>query len=192
MLRPLYDAVLRLAGGKQAPAWLGLVSFAESSVFPIPPDVMLAPMVFARPERAYLYAAIATAASVLGGVLGYSIGYFLQDIGMAIISFFGHASDVDTFRHWYDKWGVWVILGKGLTPLPYKIVTITSGFLQFNFALFMAASVVTRGGRFFIVAALIKKFGPGIQPVIERNLTVFTIAFLTLLIGGVLALKFLA
>jgi membrane protein YqaA with SNARE-associated domain len=192
MLRPLYDKVLQLAGGPHAAPWLAVVSFAESSVFPIPPDAMLAPMVFARPERAFRYAAICTIASVLGGALGYVIGYFLQPIGLAIVGFFGHAGDVDKFRHWYDQWGVFVILGKGLTPLPYKIVTITSGFLKFNFGLFMLASVVTRGARFFVVAALIKKFGPQVQPVIERHLAIFTVGFLVLLIGGVLALKFLA
>ena len=192
MLRPLYDAVLRLAGSRQAPAWLAVVSFAESSVFPIPPDVMLAPMVFAKPQKAFVYAGICTAASVIGGLLGYSIGMFLQPVGHAILNFFGHGNDIETFRHWYDKWGVWVILGKGLTPLPYKIVTIVTGFLQFNFGLFMLASAVTRGARFFVVAALIKRFGPSVQPVIERHLTIFFLAFLALLVGGVLALKFLA
>jgi membrane protein YqaA with SNARE-associated domain len=192
MLRPLYDTMLRLAGGRYAAPWLGVVSFAEASVFPIPPDVMLAPMVFARPDRAYYYATVCTLASVIGGALGYAIGFFLQPIGLAIVNFFGHAGDIETFRHWYDRWGVFVILGKGLTPLPYKIVTIVTGFLQFNFGLFMLASVVTRGARFFVVAALIKRFGPSVQPVIERHLTIFFLAFLTLLIGGVLALKFLA
>jgi membrane protein YqaA with SNARE-associated domain len=192
MLRPLYDAVLRLAGGRQAPWWLAVVSFAESSFFPIPPDVMLAPMVFAKPQKAFVYAGIATIASVLGGLLGYSIGMFLQPVGHAILDFFGHGNDIETFRHWYDKWGVWVILGKGLTPLPFKIVTITSGFLKFNLALFFAASVITRGARFFIVAALIKQFGPQVQPVIERYLGWFTLAFVVLLVGGILALKFLA
>jgi membrane protein YqaA with SNARE-associated domain len=192
MLRPLYDRVLALAGGNNAAPWLAAVSFAESSVFPIPPDAMLAPMVFARPERAFLYAGICTVASVLGGALGYAIGYFLTGIGLSIVGFFGHAGDVEKFRLWYDHWGVWVILGKGLTPLPYKIVTITSGFLHFNFLMFMAASLVTRGARFFVVAALIKKFGPQVQPVIERHLAVFTVGFLVLVVGGILALKFLA
>ena len=139
MLRPLYDAVLKLAASRQAPAWLAVVSFAESSVFPIPPDVMLAPMVFARPQRAFVYAGVCTIASVIGGMVGYAIGMFLTDIGQAILNFFGHGGDIETFRHWYDRWGVWVILGKGLTPLPLKIVTITSGFLHFNFLLFVAA-----------------------------------------------------
>lgn len=192
MLRPLYDAVLKLAGSRQAPAWLAVISFAESSFFPVPPDIMLMPMVFAKPERAYVYAGICTVASVLGGVLGYSIGMFLQPVGHAILDFFGHGNDIETFRDWYGHWGMLVILGKGLTPLPYKIVTITSGFLQFNFGLFMLASAITRGGRFFIVAALIKKFGPQIQPVIEKRLTLIAVAFLVLLVGGILALKFLA
>lgn len=192
MLRRLYDSVLRLAGGRYATPWLAAVSFAESSFFPIPPDVMLAPMAFARPERAYYYAAVCTIASVLGGVLGYAIGYFLQPVGLAIINFFGKAEDMDVLKVWFDQYGAWVILAKGLTPLPYKIVTITCGFLQYNFGWFLLASAVTRGGRFFIVAALIKRFGPTIQPVIEKRLTLFTTAFLVLIVGGIVALKFLA
>lgn len=191
MLRRLYDFVMRLAAGRNATPWLAVVSFTESSVFPIPPDVMLAPMVFARPERAYFYATVCTVASVAGGILGYAIGYFLTPLGEAILVYTGNPDGLDKMKTWYDQYGVWVILGKGLTPIPFKLVTITSGVLHYAFVPFIIASVVTRAGRFFIVAALIKRFGPAIQPVIEKRLTLFTVLFLVLLIGGFVALNFL-
>ena len=191
MLRKLYDWVLRLAAGKHATTSLAVVSFAESSVFPVPPDVMLAPMVFAKPEKAYFYAAVCSIASVLGGILGYAIGYFLTPVGKAILSVTGNEGGLEEMMHWYDQWGVWVILGKGLTPIPFKLVTIASGVLQYAFVPFLIACVVTRSARFFVVAALIKKFGPQIQPVIEKRLALFTVLFLVALVGGVLALKFL-
>jgi membrane protein YqaA with SNARE-associated domain len=192
MLRPLYDAVLKLAGGRQAPWWLAVIAFAESSFFPIPPDVMLAPMVFAKPQRAFIYAGICSIASVFGGMFGYAIGYFLTPIGKLLLRLTGHADGLNQMMAWYDKYGVWVILFKGLTPIPFKLVTITSGVLHYAFLPFVIACVVTRAGRFFIVAGLIKKFGPQVQPVIERYLVWFAVAFIVLLVGGVVALKFLA
>lgn len=191
MLRKLYDQVLRLAAGRHATASLAAVSFAESSFFPVPPDVMLAPMVFAKPEKAYFYATVCTVASVLGGILGYAIGYFLTPVGEAILRFTGHADGMPQMQAWYDQYGVWVILAKGLTPIPFKLVTIASGVLHYAFLPFVIACVATRAARFFIVAALIKKFGPQIQPVIEKRLALFTVLFVVLLVGGVLALKFL-
>ena len=191
MLRRLYDFVMRLAAGRNATPWLAAVSFAESSIFPIPPDVMLAPMVFARPERAWFYATVCTVASVLGGIAGYLIGYVLTPVGEAILRYTGHPEGLAQMMTWYDQYGVWVILGKGLTPIPFKLVTITSGVLHYAFAPFIIASVVTRAGRFFIVAALIKKFGPAIQPVIEKRLTLFTVLFLVALVGGFLVLNLL-
>ena len=173
MLRRLYDWVMGLAASRHAPSALFAVSFAESSFFPVPPDVMLAPMVLARPEKAWRYATICTLASVLGGALGYAIGYFLQDFAMWLMSLSGHAKGLDQFRCWYNEWGVWVILIKGLTPIPYKLVTIASGLAQFAFPVFIAASVVTRGARFFLVAAVVKKFGPAMLPVVERRLALF-------------------
>jgi len=191
MLRKLYDHVLRLAGGRHATASLAAVSFAESSFFPVPPDVMLAPMVFAKPEKAYFYAFVCSAASVLGAIAGYAIGYFLTPVGEFILRLTGHADGMPQMMEWYDKFGVWVILGKGLTPIPFKLVTIASGVLHYAFVPFLIACVVTRAARFFIVAALIKRFGPAIQPVIEKRLALFTVIFLVLLVGGVLALKLL-
>jgi membrane protein YqaA with SNARE-associated domain len=192
MLRKLYDAVLRLAGSRHAVPALAVISFVESSVFPIPPDVMLMPMVVARPERAFFYATVCTVGSVLGGILGYAIGYYLAPVGQAILAFWGNADGLEQMRQWYDHWGAWVILAKGLTPIPFKLVTIASGALHYAFGPFLICCVVTRGARFFIEAALIKKFGPAIMPVVEKRLTLFFVAFVVLLVGGFVALKVLA
>jgi membrane protein YqaA with SNARE-associated domain len=191
MLRRLYDWVMSLAGARHAPAALFVVSFAESSFFPVPPDVMLAPMALKRPDKAWTYALICTLASVLGGVLGYFIGYGLQDVGRWIMSATGHAGGLDEFQCWYGKYGVWVILAKGLTPIPYKLVTIASGLAKFNFAMFVAASVATRGARFFIVAGVVKKFGPAMLPVIERRLAWFAAGLFVLLAAGLAAGHFI-
>jgi len=191
MLRRLYDWVMGLAASRHAPSALFAVSFAESSFFPVPPDVMLAPMVLARPEKAWRYAALCTLASVLGGCLGYAIGYFLQDAALWLMSLSGHAGGLDQFKCWYAEWGVWVILIKGLTPIPYKLVTIASGLAQFAFPVFIAASVVTRGARFFLVAAVVKKFGPAMLPVIERRLALFAGLAVALVVIGLVASHFL-
>ncbi len=191
MLRKLYDWVMGLAGSKHAPTALFAVSFAESSFFPIPPDVMLAPMVLKRPEKAWFYAGICTLASVLGGMLGYAIGYFLQDFGQWLMALSGHAGGLKEFQCWYDRYGVWVILAKGLTPIPYKLVTIASRLAQFSFPMFIAASVATRGARFFLVAAVVKKFGPAMLPVIERRLALFAGLAIALAVAGLVASHYL-
>lgn len=191
MLRRLYDAVLRLAASRHASLALFAVSFAESSVFPVPPDVMLAPMVFARPEKAYFYAAVCTVASVLGGLLGYAIGYWLEPVGLAILNVMGKADGLPQYEAWVAQYGTWVVLAKGLTPIPFKLVTIASGFGKMALGPFIIACIVTRGARFFIVAALIKKFGPQIQPVIEKRLALFTVILVAVIVAGFVALKFL-
>lgn len=191
MLRRAYDWVMNLAGSRHAPAALALVSFAESSVFPVPPDVMLAPMVLARPQRAFVYAAICTAASVLGGLLGYWIGLHLQGLGLLILKLFGHPQGQQEFQHWFDRWGVWVILIKGATPIPYKLVTITAGFARFSLFTFVWASIVTRGIRFFSVAAILKYFGPAMLAEFERRMRIYVFAFAGLLVVGAVALKVL-
>jgi len=191
MLRKLYDWVFAQARSRHATKALAVISFAESSVFPIPPDVMLAPMILARPERAYFYAGVCTAASVLGGILGYVIGYFLTDVGMAILRVVGHAEGLAEFRRWFDQWGLWVILIKGLTPIPYKLVTIASGMAAFSFPVFLGASVVTRGGRFFLEAWILKTWGPAVLAQVEKRLALWTVIGLVVLIGGVMALKVL-
>lgn len=192
MLRRLYDWVMGLAASRHAPSALFAVSFAESSFFPVPPDVMLAPMVLARPDKAWRYAALCTLASVLGGCLGYAIGYYLQDAALWLMSLTGHAGGLAEFQCWYAEWGVWVILIKGLTPIPYKLVTIASGLAQFAFPVFIAASVVTRGARFFLVAAVVKKFGPAMLPVIERRLALFAGLAVALVVIGLVASHYLS
>nr|WP_222934266.1 YqaA family protein [Caulobacter sp. 17J80-11] len=179
------------AKSRHAPKALAAVSFAESSFFPIPPDVMLAPMILARPEKAYRYALICTIASVLGGCLGYAIGYFLEPVGIWLLSLLGHAEGVDQFRHWYAQWGLLVILVKGLTPFPYKVVTIASGLAAFNFPVFVAASVVTRGARFFLAAFILKRFGPQILEVVERRLALVAVIVIALVVVGVLLVRLL-
>jgi membrane protein YqaA with SNARE-associated domain len=175
MLRRLYQKVLALAGSRRAPWALAVVSFAESSFFPIPPDVMLAPMVLARRDRAFVYAAICTAASVAGGMLGYAIGFFLEPLGLALLRLMGHAEGRDAFQAWFSQWGLAVILIKGLTPVPYKLVTIASGLAHFSFFTFVWASVVTRGARFFLTAAILKFYGPALLAEFERRMTFYVL-----------------
>jgi membrane protein YqaA with SNARE-associated domain len=190
-MHQLYRLVMSLAGSPKAQWWLAAISFAESSFFPIPPDVVLAPMVLARPEKGYSYAAICTIASVLGGILGYAIGYFLSDLGEWLLTLMGHAGGLETFREWYAEWGVWVILIKGATPIPYKLVTIASGLAAFNFPMFVAASIVTRGFRFFLVAFILKQYGPSILAVVERRLYATTAVVVSLVVVGFVALRYL-
>jgi membrane protein YqaA with SNARE-associated domain len=168
------------------------VSFAESSAFPVPPDAMLIPMVLADRSRAWYYAFLATVASVLGGIVGYGIGYFLYEtLGVWLINAYGLASQFEAYRAAYNEWGLWIILIKGLTPIPYKLVTIASGAAAFNIWVFVAASIVTRGARFFMVAALLYWFGEPIRELIERRLTILTTAFVVMLVGGFVVIRYL-
>jgi membrane protein YqaA with SNARE-associated domain len=185
MFRGLYDWTLRLAGHRHAIRSMAGISFAESSFFPIPPDVMLVPMILARRDQAYLIAAVCTVSSVAGGALGYAIGYFLYDtLGQWLMNFYGMSDGIEQFRAWYDQWGAAIILVKGLTPIPFKLVTIASGFAAFNFPLFLFTALITRGARFFVIAALLKRFGEPIQDFIERRLTLVGILFLVALAAG--------
>jgi len=171
MLRRIYDWCIDAAHKPYALWIMAAVAFAESSFFPVPPDVMLIPMALARPSRAWLYATVCTAASVLGGVLGYAIGALLYDsLGQWLISLYGLGDKVEAFRAGYAEYGAWIILLKGLTPIPYKLVTITSGFANFNIWLFIVLSVIARGGRFFVVAILLNRYGEWIRVRIERHL----------------------
>ncbi len=192
MIRPLYDWTMRLAAGRNALPALGAVSFAESSFFPIPPDAMIIPMVLARPDRAWSIALVATAASVIGGMVGDAIGFYLFNlIGERLIELYGYQDKFEAFRQAYAHWGLWIILIKGLTPIPYKLVTIASGAAEFNFPLFVAASIATRGARFFLVAALLRAFGPPIRDFIERRLTLVTTLFVAGIVGGFLIIRYL-
>lgn len=191
MLRKLYDWVFSLARHRHATRSLAVVSFAESSFFPIPPDVMLAPMVLARPDRAYVYATVCTVASVLGGLLGYAIGYFLEPVGMWLLTLLGKADTFEASKALFQEHGAWVILIKGLTPIPFKLITIAAGIFSFSLPLFIALSVITRGARFFLVAFVLRRWGPPMLEVVEKRLALFTVLFLILLVGAIVALRFL-
>lgn len=192
MMRKMYDWMMRKAASDNAPEALGIIAFIESSFFPIPPDVMLIPMVLARRERAFWYATIATATSVLGGMLGYAIGYYLLDtVGKPILAFYGKEGALETFNAFWREWGVPAVILKGMTPIPYKVVTIAAGAGQMNFLAFIGASIVARAMRFYLVAGLLYFFGDPIRAFIEKRLTLVTTLGLVLLVGGFAALKFL-
>jgi len=185
MLRRIYDWCIEAAHKPYAMWIMAAVAFAESSFFPVPPDVMLIPMSLARPARAWLYATVCTAASVLGGILGYAIGALLYDsLGQWLISLYGLGDKVETFRAGYAEYGAWIILLKGLTPIPYKLVTITSGFANFNIWLFVILSVIARGGRFFFVAILLNRYGEWIRVRIERHLGLWVSLGAGVLVAG--------
>ena len=191
VFRPLYDWTLRLAGHRRALPALAGISFIESSVFPIPPDVMLVPMVLARPERAWLIALVCTVASVAGGLAGYAIGYFLYEaVGIPILEFYGYLGKFTEFQHSYNEWGWWIVFGAGLTPFPFKVITIASGVTALDPVVFTLAALVSRGARFFIVAALLWRFGPAIRELIERRFALLTVVFFVLLIGGFVSLRY--
>jgi membrane protein YqaA with SNARE-associated domain len=191
MLRRFYDWMIALAESPKATWALGAVSFAESSFFPFPPDIMLVPMSVARPDKALFYAGVCTVTSVLGGILGYAIGALLYDsVGHWIVETFAGAKGIESFRAFYAEWGAWMIIAKGLTPIPYKIVTILSGFSGYNFFWFVVLSTITRGARFFILAGILNYFGEPIRVFIEKHLTVVAIAFALFLAGGVLATRY--
>jgi membrane protein YqaA with SNARE-associated domain len=185
MFRGLYNWTLRLARHRHAIPAMAAISFAESSFFPIPPDVMLVPMVLARRAQAYLIAAVCTASSVAGGLFGYAIGYFLYDsIGVWLVDLYGMHDAAAEYRLWYADYGAWVILIKGLTPIPFKLVTIASGLAHFNIGLFVLLAAITRGVRFFIIAALLKRYGEPIERFIDERLTLLSWGFLGLLVCG--------
>ncbi|HVY52789.1 cytochrome b561 [Hypericibacter adhaerens] len=191
MLRRLYDWTMGLASRPNALTALGAVSFAESSFFPIPPDAMIIPMVLARPDRAWRIALVATVTSVLGGILGYAIGYYLfETLGQSLIKLYGYQDKFEAFKQAYAQWGLWIILIKGLTPIPYKIVTIASGAASFDFPVFVMASIATRGLRFFIVAALLRRFGEPIRDFVERRLTLVATLFLLAVVGGFVIIRY--
>lgn len=192
MLRKLYDWIIAYSAKPSAPWALALVSFAESSVFPVPPDVLQVPMTLARPDKAWRYALIATIASVLGGLVGYAIGALLyESVGKFLIDLYGYGSKVDQFRAAYAQYGHWVILLKGLTPIPYKLVTITSGFAEYNLFWFVVLSIITRGARFFLLAALLHHFGAAAREFIERRLGLVTLGLLAVVVLGLVAAVYL-
>jgi membrane protein YqaA with SNARE-associated domain len=192
MLARLYARVMALAASPNAAWWLALIAFAESSFFPIPPDALLLPMALAKPRSAWRFASICTAASVAGGALGYLIGFAVFDqVARPILDLYGYGAAFEAFQAKFQEYGLWIILIKGMTPIPYKIVTIAAGAARFDFPMFMAASVLTRGIRFFLVATLLHFFGDAVRDFVERRLTLVTSALAVGILGGFLALKFL-
>ena len=185
MLRSLYDRTMSLADHPHALWWLALVAFVESSVFPIPPDVLMIPMIIARPDRAWLIATVALVASVLGGILGYLIGAFAYDtLGAPILMALGKEDAMAEFSTVFNDYGFWAVLTAGVTPFPYKVITIMSGFTAMPFMTFFITSILARGLRFFIVAALLWKFGEPVRDFIEKRLGLVFVVFVVLLVGG--------
>lgn len=192
MIRRLYDWTLDLASRPNAIWLLALVAFIESSFFPIPPDVMLLPMILAAPDQAWRYAGIATIASVLGGFAGYAIGLFLFDIiGQPLLNFYGYTENFAEFQGLYSEWGAWIVFGAGITPFPFKVITIASGVVALDPVVFGVAAVLARGLRFYLEAALLWKFGPPIRTIVEKRLGLFATLGFILLIGGFAAIKWI-
>ena len=185
MLQKTYDWTLRLSSHRHALAALALISFLESSVFPIPPDVLIIPMILANRHAAWRIAAVATVASLLGGMFRYGIGHFLfQQLGQPILEFYGAMDQFAAFQDMYRDWGAWIVGGAGLTPFPYKVITITSGVMALDPWLFALVSTLARGLRFFAAAALLWYFGPTIRRFVEHNLKFLATLFLALLLGS--------
>ncbi len=192
MLRRLYDWTLSLASHRHATIALAIIAFAESSFFPIPPDILLIPMILAARNKAWRYATICMVASVLGGLAGYAIGHFLfESIGKPVLAFYGYASKFDTFRDYYNEWGAWAVFIAGITPFPYKVITILSGVTALDPVIFSISSILARGIRFFLIAGLIWQFGPPIRDFIERRLGLVFTVFIVGLVGGFVAIKYL-
>ena len=192
MIRALYDWTLGLAQSRHAIWALGFVAFIESSVFPIPPDILMIPMIIAAPRRAFWIAFVATVSSVAGGAFGYYIGaVFFESIGLPVLEFYGKTASFGTFQDRYNEFGAWAVLIAGVTPFPYKVITILSGATGLSFPVFMIASFIARALRFFLIAALLYKFGAPIRDFIERRLgLMFTLA-VVLLIAGFAAVRYL-
>ena len=185
MLRRLYEWALSFAEKPYGVWVMAAISFADSSFLPLVPDVLLAPMVLGKPSRAYYYAAVCTLASVAGAVLGYAIGSLLWDtLGQWLIKFYHLETKMEDFRRLYAEWGSAVILLKGFTPIPYKLVTIVSGFAGYNFLAFMVLSLITRGARFFALSWLLVRYGDHVRGVLDRHLAVIVSVFAVILVGG--------
>src|SRR5215813_7408934 len=192
MLDYLYSRALALAASRNAMWVMAAISFAESSFFPIPPDILLIPMILVQPRRAWLIAAVCTTASVLGGFVGYAIGYFLFDaIGRPVLEFYHAMDKYEALKAGFAQWGGWIIILKGLTPIPFKLVTIASGVAKFNLVAFALTSLVSRSLRFFLLAALLWRFGEPVRDFIERRLMLVTSAVAAALVGGFLVLRYL-
>lgn len=191
MLQGLYQRTMDLAARKNAMWVLAGVSFIESSIFPIPPDVLLIPMVLANRARAWVIAAVCTVSSVFGGLAGYAIGFFLfEAVGRPVLELYGMMERFAEFQAMYNEWGAWIVFGAGLTPFPYKVITIASGVTQLDLATFLVASVLSRGIRFYVEAGLLYWFGPPVRAFIEARLALVTTLSFALLLGGFVLVRF--
>lgn len=190
IIRKTYDLMLKWSASPNAMFWLFLVAFAESSFFPIPPDIMLIPMILATPTKAWKIAGVATLASLSGGYFGYAIGVFAFDmIAEPILNFYHALDKFHTFENYYHQYGAWIVFGAGITPFPYKIITIASGVVHLDLIVFTIASILARGMRFFVVAWLLKKYGEPMKYFIDKHLGKLSVLFLILLIAGFAAVK---
>tara|TARA_B100000029_G_scaffold410983_1_gene413139 strand:+ start:303 stop:887 length:585 start_codon:yes stop_codon:yes gene_type:complete len=190
IFRKLYNWTLDKAGHKNASWFLTIVSFAESSFFPIPPDVLLIPMILANRLRAWFYALICTLSSVFGGIIGYLIGYlFYSNIGSLIVDLYGLSDSFGNFENYYNQWGIWIILGAGFTPFPFKFITIASGVFSLNIFLFVIVAIVARGLRFYLIAYLLFVFGEKIKNLIDKYFNLLVSLFFILLISSIFFLK---
>ena len=191
-LKRLYNWTLDKANHKNAKWYLSLISFAESSFFPIPPDLLLIPMALASKTKAIFYAFICTFSSVLGGILGYAIGYyFYNNLGIYIVEFYHLENSFSIFEDYYKEFGILIVLGAGITPFPYKFITIASGVFGLNIFLFIIISIVGRGLRFYLIAILLYFFGEKIKLIIDKYFNILTVVFFILLVGSVFIIRFL-
>jgi len=192
ILRNLYNWTLLKSRHPKASWFLCVISFVESSFFPIPPDIILIPMVIAKRASAFFYAFLCTISSVLGGIIGYCIGYyFYNSLGFLIVNYYGLTDQFYNFEQYYIKYGIWIILGAGFTPFPFKFITIASGVFGLNIFLFISISIIARGLRFYLIASLLKIFGKTIENVIDRYFNILASLFFILLFGSIVILKFL-
>ena len=192
IIRKLYNWTLNKASHKKASWFLSVISFIESSFFPIPPDIILIPMVIAKRSKAFFYAFLCTLSSVLGGIAGYCIGYFLYNsLGLLILNYYGLTYQFANFERYYLEYGIWIVLGAGFTPFPFKFITIASGVFGLNIFLFLFLSIIARGFRFYLIAILLKTFGATIEKLIDKYFNILVSIFFILLIGGIMLLKFL-
>ena len=192
IFRKLYNWTLNKSGHKNASWFLGIISFAESSFFPIPPDIILIPMIIAKRTRAWFYAFICTITSVCGGIIGYIIGYFFySSIGIIIVNTYGLSNSFDSFEQYYNEYGVWIVLGAGFTPFPFKFITIASGVFNLNIILFVIVAIFARGLRFYLLAILLYIFGNKIKELIDKYFNLLASLFFILLVGSLLLIKFL-
>ena len=192
LFHALYNWMIKCAEHPQAVWLLAFFSFLESSCFPVPPDVLLIPMMLAKPKRAFFYAGVCTVCSIIGGYFGYLIGMLLYDaVAVPILNFYGYMEKMEAFKQIYNAYGAWFVAAAGFTPFPYKVITITSGMMDLNLAVFTLASVLSRGARFFLLAVLLWKWGAPMEKFIEKNLGWLATLFFLLLVGGFALIKYL-